>query len=111
MKDLGKCQHDQRKKRTAEAVPKAEKADKQADGNGNGTSKENADPGAKTEMQKQHGGGVGAQPEKKSMPEGELADIAPQHVPPLAHDGEYEYHDHGVRDMRGNRPRQDMQSD
>ena len=62
-------------------------------------------------MQEQQGGGIGAQPEKKGMSEGKLSDIATQHIPPLAHDGKNEYHDHGVSDMRGNRPGQDMQGD
>jgi hypothetical protein len=43
------------------------------------------------------------------MPEGKLPDITAQHIPPLAHDGENEYHDHGVEKVRGNSPGQHME--
>ena len=34
-----------------------------------------------------------------------------QHIPALAHDGKNEYHDHGVSDVRRNRPGQGMECD
>jgi hypothetical protein len=100
-KDLREGEHHEREVRPPQAVAERQMAGHDADGDGEGGAHPHPDPRAHPGLQETEAGGVGADAEEERVSERELAGVAAEDVPSLAHEAEEEHEREGAHDVLG----------